>query len=326
MQLVDKQNDTSLAGLDGVEDGLQPLLELAAELGAGDQGAHVQGEDLPVLQVFGHVAPDDPLGQALCDGGLAHAGLTDEHRVVLGLPGQDADHVANLAVAADDRVQLLRPGPLHQILAVFLQHIIGLLRVVGGDPLVAPHVLQRSQKPLLGDLKSLEQLLDAAFRILDQAQEDMLHRNEVILHAAGLLFGGVEGLVKLLGNINFIRLPAAAADLGQRAHRAGHGGGKAVHRHAHPVDELADEAVLLLQQGQQHMGLAHLLVSVFHRQALGRLDSLDAFLGKLIEIHKKTSCLSRFPFSPGKKPRRRSAGPGHVSAPLQMAGYCLRYS
>ena len=154
----------------------------------------------------------------------------------------------------------------------------------------------------------------------------MLHRNEVVLHAAGLLFGGVEGLVKLLGNINFVRLPAAAANLGQRAHRAGHGGGEAVHRHAHPVDELADEAVLLLQQGQQHMGLAHLLVSVFHRQALGRLDGLDAFLGKLVEIHKKTSCLSRFPFSPGKKPRRRSAGPGRGSAALQMAGYCLRYS
>ena len=37
-----------------------------------------------VLQALGHVALDDALGEALDDGGLADAGLADEHRVVLG--------------------------------------------------------------------------------------------------------------------------------------------------------------------------------------------------------------------------------------------------
>ena len=58
----------------------------------------------------GHVAADDPLGQPLDDRGLADAGVADEHRVVLGLAGQDLDHPPDLGVAADDRVELAGRG------------------------------------------------------------------------------------------------------------------------------------------------------------------------------------------------------------------------
>ncbi len=121
VQLVDEQDNLPLRLLYLVEDGLQPLLKLAPVLGTGDQGAHVQGEDGLVLQGGRHVALDDPLGQALGDGGLAHAGLADEHRVVLALAAQDADDVADLVVPADHRIQLVGTGPLHQVGAVLLQ-------------------------------------------------------------------------------------------------------------------------------------------------------------------------------------------------------------
>src|SRR5215475_5621294 len=42
-------------------------------------------------QGLGHVAGHDALGEALDDRGLADAGLADEHRVVLGTPGQHLD-------------------------------------------------------------------------------------------------------------------------------------------------------------------------------------------------------------------------------------------
>ena len=38
------------------------------------------------FEPLGHVALDDAPGQALDDGGLADAGLADEHRVVLRAP------------------------------------------------------------------------------------------------------------------------------------------------------------------------------------------------------------------------------------------------
>ena len=70
-----------------VHDRLQALLELAAELGAGDQRAHVEREQPLVAQVLRHVAGDDLLRQPFDDRRLADAGLADDHRVVLRCAG-----------------------------------------------------------------------------------------------------------------------------------------------------------------------------------------------------------------------------------------------
>ena len=59
----------------------------------------------------GHVPPDNPLGQPFGDGGFAHAGLADEHRVVFGFAGQDPDHVADLIVPSDNRDPAFCSGP-----------------------------------------------------------------------------------------------------------------------------------------------------------------------------------------------------------------------
>ena len=63
VQLVDEEDH--VAGVDHfLEHGLEPLLELAAKLGAGDQGAHVQGDHTAVLEAFGHVAVRRSAGPA----------------------------------------------------------------------------------------------------------------------------------------------------------------------------------------------------------------------------------------------------------------------
>jgi hypothetical protein len=64
---------------------------------------------------------DDALGQALDDGGLADAGLADEHRVVLGAARQHLDDAADLVVAADDGVELAGAGRLGEVAAVLLE-------------------------------------------------------------------------------------------------------------------------------------------------------------------------------------------------------------
>ena len=135
------------AALHLAQHGLQPLLELAAVLRAGHQGAHVEGEDGPVAQPFRHVAPGDPLGQALDDGGLADAGVADQHRVVLGLPGQDLDDPPDLGVAADDRVEPSAGRGRDQVGAVLGQGFVGDLGHGRGDPLVAADLGQRLQEP-----------------------------------------------------------------------------------------------------------------------------------------------------------------------------------
>ena len=136
---------------------LQPLLELAAVFGAGDQRAEVERQQALVLQALRHVAVDDAQRQALDDRGLADAGLADQHRVVLGAARQHLDRAADLLVAADDRIELALARRLGQVAGVFLQRVIAFLgrrrcrpcgpcaparsralRLCGVDPRVAP--------------------------------------------------------------------------------------------------------------------------------------------------------------------------------------------
>ncbi len=156
VQLVDEEQDAPLALLDLVEHGLEPLLELAAVLGAGEQRAHVEREDGAVLEPLGHVAAHDALRQALDDGGLAHARLADQHRVVLGPARQDADHPPDLGVAADHRVELAAPRLGDEVDAVLLQRLVGHLGHGAGHPLVAAHRRQGGEDGVAGDVEAGE--------------------------------------------------------------------------------------------------------------------------------------------------------------------------
>ena len=83
VELVDEHDDLALGVGDLLQHGLQPILELAAVLGARDHRADVERDQLAVPQALGHVAGDDPLREALDDRGLADAGLADQDGVVL---------------------------------------------------------------------------------------------------------------------------------------------------------------------------------------------------------------------------------------------------
>ena len=120
---------------DLLQDRLQPVLELAAVLRAGHQGADVERDELLALQSLGHVAGDDPLGEALDDRRLADAGLADEDRVVLGAAREHLDHAADLLVAADDRVELAAARELGEVARVALQRLVLLLRIRIGHAL-----------------------------------------------------------------------------------------------------------------------------------------------------------------------------------------------
>src|SRR5262249_5043829 len=88
VQLIDEQ-DGVLGPADLVHDGLDALLELAAVLGAGHHHGQIEDNDPAVAQQVGDVAVHDQLGQALDDGGLADAGLAQQHRVVFGAATED---------------------------------------------------------------------------------------------------------------------------------------------------------------------------------------------------------------------------------------------
>ena len=286
VQLINEEDDLALALLDLVQHALQAFLELAAVLGTGHQSAHVQAEHDAVLQVFGHVTAHDPLGKALGDGSLADAGLTDQAGVVLGLTGQDADHVADLLITADDRVQLLLAGQIHQILTVFLQGVVGVLGVVRGHALVAAHGGKLLQKLVLGDAKGTEQFGGVLGRLIQQAEEHMLHADVLVLHGLGFTGGGAQDLVGGLRDIDLVRVAAGAGHPGQGRQLFGNGSGKAAGIHVQLLEQLRDQALLLRSKGVQQMFRLQSVVLVLHSQLLGCLQSFQSFLSILIGIHK----------------------------------------
>ena len=143
VQLVDEGDDLAVGVVDLLEHGLQALLELAAVLGAGDEGGEVERDELLALQRVGDVARDDALGEALDHGGLADAGLADEHGVVLGAPGQHLADAADLGVSPDDRVELAARRDLGEVDAVLLE---GALRVFLGGSLPSLHCVCPSSR------------------------------------------------------------------------------------------------------------------------------------------------------------------------------------
>ena len=122
---------------DLLQHGLQALLELAAVLRSRDQRSHVECDDALVLEALGHVTADDALGEAFDDGGLADAGLADQHRVVLGPAREHLDDPADLVVAADDRVELAVARGSGQVAPVLLQCLVLALGALVGHALRA---------------------------------------------------------------------------------------------------------------------------------------------------------------------------------------------
>src|SRR5205823_756530 len=114
VQLVDEEDDVA-ACADLLQHLLQALLEVAAVAGPGDQGPEVEGVELLAVQRLRHIVGDDALGESLDNGGLADAGLADQDGVVLGAARENLHHPLDLALAPDDRVELLLPCELGEV-------------------------------------------------------------------------------------------------------------------------------------------------------------------------------------------------------------------
>jgi hypothetical protein len=197
VKLVDEDDELPLAIGDLLEHRLEPLLELAAELGAREHGTDVQRDQRLVAQSLGHVAADDPLREPLHDRGLADAGLADQHRVVLGPPREHLHHAPDLLVPADHRVQLAAPRALGQVDREALQRLVLRLRRLVRHAVRAANLLQRLQQRLARGALRREQVSRRRALPLRQPEQQVLRGDVLVLEVPGLLLGTVQDLVQL---------------------------------------------------------------------------------------------------------------------------------
>ena len=144
------------------------------------------------MQGIGHVVADDLAGQTLCDGRFTHPGLADQHRVILGAPGQRLHHLANFLLAAHHRIQLADAGQFCEVNAVLLQGAVALLGVGVIDPVGAAQFLHRLIDHLLVDAQVLEQAGGIAGVFPGGGNQQVLHADELVAQTLCLFIRHLE--------------------------------------------------------------------------------------------------------------------------------------
>ena len=249
VQFIYKQDDPALLLGELVEHRFQALLEIAPELGAGQQGAQVQRQDALVLEPLGHLAIDHPLGQALDDRGLAHSGLTDQDGVVLGPPLQYLDGAPDLVVAANDRIQLALLRPLGQVYGVLVQGLAGLFGFGVVNGLATAHLFDRGLQGNGSHAAVLEQLSRPGLAF-QHRQQHQLAGDIGVAALLGQLVRHIEDLAQFTGQVDF---PPRAADLGQRLQRRFQAGCQSRHVCACLLQQRTGGASFLVKQGAQQV-------------------------------------------------------------------------
>ncbi len=321
VQLVDEQDDVAALG-DLLHHLLQPLLELAAVLRAGDQCGQVERVDLLVLQELGDLALGDARGEPLDDGGLADPRLADEHRVVLGAPGEDLHDPLDLGLAPDHGVELGLGGKLGQVAAELVEQLRGLLPLAaraGASALTAAAGAGQHPDDLVADLLrvGVEVEQDAggdALVLADQAQQDVLGADVVVAQGQSLAKGQLEDLLRARRERD---LPGG--DLLTGADDPHDLCADALDGDVQRFENASGEALLLAEQPEQDVLGADVVVLESARLLLREDDDLPCSLCESLE---HCFCLVLFPplRLEGETSRPSQVLPTHWSSPEAQTG------
>ena len=282
MHLVDEQDDAALGRRHLLENRFQALLELAAVFRAGDQRAHVKGEQLLVLEALRYVAVDDAQGKPFDDGGLADAGLADQHGIVLGAPRQHLDGAADFLIAPDHRVELAVAGRLGEIARIFLQRLVGVFGGgrVGGAPLA--QAIDGGVQRGRGDAGAGENFRRLRVLLDRESQQQTLDGHKRVAGLVGRFLGGIEQTHQVARGLrlrgcagDFRLLGDPGVDLAASLARVAAG----------PVDQPRGEALRIVQKSFQNVFGRELRVPLPHGDGLRRLQKAARTLGVAFEIH-----------------------------------------
>ena len=203
VQLIDEDDGLAFVLGQLMEHGLEALFEFATELGASQQGGHVQGEHALALERVGHFTIDDALGQALDDGGLAHTGLADEHRVVLAAPLQHLDGAADFVIAPDHRVELAGAGALGQIKAVLLERIALALTFGAVHFFATAHRVDGRLHDGPGHAAFAGHASDIAL-VVGASEQEKLGGNIGVAAFDGFFFSGLQQAAQIWADLNLL--------------------------------------------------------------------------------------------------------------------------
>ena len=233
----------------------------------------------------------DPLGEAFHNRGLSHAGVTDEHGVVLGLAGQDLHDAADLAVTADDRVEPAGGRVGDEVTAVLLQRLVRRLRHGGRDTLVASHGGERGQEAVAGEALFEEQPSGRrAGAFVDECDEQMFDGDVVVLESFRFLLGRIEQSAQAWGDAHLAGATPGPLTRGHRSSSTLQVAGQRLRVRSRLLEEPAGEPVGLLEQREKEVFTVDFGVPEPQRLGLSVVQRLLRLLGELIDVHVILRC------------------------------------
>ena len=299
VQLVDEQDHVPEGVFDFLKNRLEPLFELASEFRARDQRAHVERDDLFVLQRLGDVPLDDSEREPLDDRGLSDARLSDEDGVVFGSSGKDLDRAPNFGVSPDHGVELSFSGAIDQIDPVFFEGLQFSFRVGVGHAMVPPNFTRALEDFRSIDGEQVEKSLRGAVD-LGQREQEMLGRN-ILVPEGRRLFGRLHKDFLEFGGDRRIRPLNARKSTDFRVDRLFQTGFVGAERFQYR----RDVPVSLFEQGAQQVEGAELGIRVGDREALRPREHFLRFCREFIlrEIHRLPPYAARV----SERPRTKHA-------------------
>ena len=281
VELVDEE-DVVVRAAQLLDDLLEPLLELAAVLRAGDERADVEGQDALVGQRLGHVAGDDALREGLGDRGLADAGLADQRGIVLRLAPEDLDDPLDLLLAADDGVEGSGAGGIGQVDAELVERggLRRTLRLLGRgraralaedvDDLVA-HLVEV-------DAEALEHAGGDALALTDESEQQVLGADVVVAEAACLVDGQLDDALRARSEPDVTDDRSVAATDDELD-----GGANLGQLDVHVLEHARGDALALADEPEQQVLGADVVVVEALRLVLGEGQHLPRSIGELVE-------------------------------------------
>ncbi len=239
------------------------------------------------LERVRHFVVDDALGEPLDNGGLAHTGLTDQDRVVLGPPLQDLDGAADLVIAADHRIELAIGRELGHVDGVFLERLALAFGIGRLDRCPAPNRIDRLFQRLAAQAGLTRE--PAGFTrmpalVLGQGQQEHLGGHVLVAALHRRLLGQVEHPAQIPADLHLATGTADLRDLPDRRIDRGFELGGA---NAGAFQQGTAGPVRLADHGSQQMQGLDVLVAVGQGQTLGVGQGLLELCCKLVDSHEE---------------------------------------
>ena len=283
MNLVNKEDNFSLAFLHLFQYSLQAILELTTIFCSCNQSPQIKSQNLLSIQGLWDISRDNTLCQSFNNCCLTDSWLTDKHWIIFGTATQYLNNTPHLIIPANHRIQFSLLGQISQIAGIFFQGLIFLLWILISDALTAADIGKRLQKLILADAFCFQHTCALGATFIQQGKKKMFLADILIPHTASLLKRLIKDLFQTGRGISLTK--TASADLGKLGQKLPCFTAEYSRVNSYFLQDRYNDPVHLAEKYLQKMLRHNLLVGVFFSKSLGLLNSLLGFYGKFIKLH-----------------------------------------